>query len=203
MSFQVQSFTQGVSEGRAALVTRVNTALAGTARQIISASVQRFYSTRNNERLTIRLLYNTAGGNANTAAYVEGTTSSTLEASFTSYQTANPTKQVLFVLDLSNRTPRAVERGAVCVIATATLPRAGREAYVGEALGNITLGGTNAGTAKLYDSNGILISASAPVVNVSLLTTWLTGQRNLVVFDPITNVLIGIPSCCGVGNPLP
>jgi len=203
MSFQVQSFTQGVNEGRQSLITRLNTALAGGTRQIISATVQRFYSTRDNERLKIRLLYNTAGSNANTAAYVEGTAAATLEASFTAYQTANPARQLIFVLDLSNRTPRSVDRGAVCVISSATLPRSDREAYVGEALGNILLGGTTAGTVKLYDSNETLISASAPVVNVSLLTTWLTGQRNLVVFDPITNTLIGIPSCCGVGNPLP
>lgn len=199
----MQSFTQGVSEGRQALITRFNTGLASSTKQLISVTVQRFYSTRDNEHLKIRVLYNSTQGNANTASYVEGNATATLEQSFTAYQTANPSRQLLFVLDLTNRTPRSVDRGAVCVITSASLPRAGREAYVAEALGNIVAGGITSGLVKLYDSNETLINASVTAFNTSLLSAWPTGQRNLVVYDPATNNLIGIPSCCGTGNPLP
>lgn len=203
MSFFMQSFTQGVSEGRQALITRFNTGLASSNKQLISATVQRFYSTRDNERLKIRVLYNSTLGNANTASYVEGTPAATLEQAFSTYQTANPSRQLLFILDLANRTPRSVDRGAVCVITTASLPRAGREVYVAEALGNIAAGGTTSGLVKLYDSNETLINPSVTAFNVSLLSAWQTGQRNLVMYDPATNNLVGIPSCCGTGNPLP
>lgn len=203
MSYLMQSFTQGVSEGRQAMITRVNTALAVGTRLIISATVQRFYSTRNNEHLKIRILYNDTLGNSNVATYIEGTASSTLEQSFTAFQTANPTAQVLVVLDLTNRTPRSVDRGAVCAITTTTIPQTSREVYVAEALGNIVAGGTHVGAAKLYNSNGVLVNASVPIINGSLLSAWPQGQRNLVVYDATSDALIGVPSCCGTGNPLP
>lgn len=204
MSTLLKSFYQDVNGTRAEVVADINAfLLANPSIVILSIAQSRSTTARESDRLRIRLLYSDVAGYANEAFLISGSAATPLDAAFTIFAAGNPTVRILQALDLTERSARSIDFGGILLIGTTAAIRAGNQVAVAEAIGLIAAGGTASGAAKIYDSGGNLLSASTPIVNGSLATAWPAGQRNLVVFDPDTNLYIGVPSCSGTGNPLP
>jgi hypothetical protein len=203
MAVLMKSFYQEVNGTREDVVTDIDAFLiANPSITILSIAQSRSTTPRESDKLRIRLLYSDSGY-ANAAFLVSGSQTTPLDVAFAAFALANPTLRILTALDLTERTARSVDFGSILIIGTTDPVHAGNQVAVAEAIGGIAAGGVTSGAAKIYDSGANLISASTPVVNVSLTSAWPAGQRNLVVFDPDTNSYIGIPSCSGTGNPLP
>lgn len=199
MAILFQSFWQPLNGTRAQVVADINTFLtANPAIVILNVAMSRTVDSRKSDKLRIRIMYDTTAGVTYSANLVTSTS-----AAFAAFALANPTFYTLHMLDVSERDARSLDPGAVLIFGTTNPIHPGNQVLIAEANAAIAAGGTTTGAAKIYDSNATLLSASTTVTNGSALFAWPMGQRNLVIFDPDTHRLIGIPSCSGTGNPIP
>ena len=71
----------------------------------------------------------------------------------------------------------------------------GREGvFAAEPVANIAAQAS--GLAEFYTAEGIPVGQKQ-IKNASVTTAWAAGERNYAIFDLTSNLIIGLPSCCG------
>lgn len=136
------------------------------------------------------------------AFYYQSDGSASAQAQFTSAFTPSNTPSMLpvFVVDITDHERARTGADSLLVIGLRTdvgplgLFGYDRGALIAQPIALIAASAT--GNAILYDASGRTVSASFPVRNVGT-TSWVAGERNYVVYDELTGLYIGLPSCAG------
>jgi hypothetical protein len=172
-------------------------------------------STYGSDDLTLRVAYQEVSGEDTgilyTATVYTESGSTTAQQAFNDDHSVNNICQVpLLFKDITDQHKNHTSPQQILVIAgntsaagDETLFALDRGVFVAQPNADIAAGATD--LATIINACGAVVSSSFPITNVDPATIWPMGQRNYVVFDPVTGELIGLPSCCGnspLGTPV-
>ena len=205
----LKTFRVPFNDNSSEIADQFNTFFSANPNVIIkSITCSSLDSTYGSDDLTLRVAYQQISvvntGITYTATVYSESSGVTAQASFNNDHSVNNICQVpIFFKDITDQHKNSTSPQKILVIAGNTtaagdgsLFAIDRGVFIAQPSVSIAAGAS--GLATIINACGTIISNAFTVTNVDPATVWALGERNYVVFDPMTGELIGLPSCCGV-----
>lgn len=106
-----------------------------------------------------------------------------------------------FILDVTEPNRTRLDEDTLIVVGPVTAPSLlgdDRSVFIAQPAADIAPNAT--GACTIIGPDGAIVATGMQVLNINQVRTWPANQRNYVILDEISGMLMGIPSCATVNT---